>query len=61
MENIPEDLWKWLNEDVHVRDMDDKNLEDYKLYELEELQKMLKERIYRYIAVVFTYGFAALF
>lgn len=45
VEDIPEDLWKWLNEDVHVRDMDDKNLEDYKLYELEELQKMLKERI----------------
>ncbi len=44
-DDIPADLWKWLNEDIHVRDMDDKNLEDYMLYSLEELQKMLKERI----------------
>lgn len=44
-EEIPEELWKWLNEDVLVRDINDKTMLDNFLLELEELQQRLKERL----------------
>jgi uncharacterized protein with von Willebrand factor type A (vWA) domain len=44
-EEIPEELWKWLNEDVLVRDINDKTMLDDFLLELEELQQRLKERM----------------
>lgn len=44
-EDIPKELWKWLNEDVKTRDINDKNMLDDFVLELEELQKRLKERI----------------
>lgn len=45
IEDIPEEFWKWLNEDVRTRDIKDKNMLDDFVLELEELQKRLKERI----------------
>ncbi|MBR0599448.1 vWA domain-containing protein [Sinanaerobacter chloroacetimidivorans] len=44
-EDIPEEIWKWLNEDVRTRDINDKNMLDDYVLELEELQKRLQERI----------------
>lgn len=44
-EDIPDEFWKWLYEDVKTKDINDKNMLDDFLLELEELQKRLKERI----------------
>ena len=44
-EDIPEEIWKWLNENVKTRDLNDKSMLDDFVLELEELQKRLQERI----------------
>ncbi|HVI41340.1 MAG TPA: VWA domain-containing protein [Anaerovoracaceae bacterium] len=44
-EDIPEEIWKWLNQDVKKRDINDKSMLDDFVLELEELQKRLQERI----------------
>ncbi|HWQ77980.1 MAG TPA: VWA domain-containing protein [Anaerovoracaceae bacterium] len=44
-EDIPEEIWNWLNKDVRTRDINDKTMLDEFLLELEELQKRLRERI----------------
>lgn len=44
-EDIPDELWKWLNEDVRIRDIHDRTVLDEFLLELEELQQRLKERL----------------
>ena len=44
-EDLPSEFWKWLNEDVRVRDVDDKTVMDDFLLELEELQKRFFERM----------------
>lgn len=44
-EDLPEEFWDWLNHDVKVRDVNDKNMLDDYLLELEELQKRFKERM----------------
>lgn len=44
-EDIPEEIWKWLNQDIKTRDINDKNMLDDFVLELEELQRRLKERI----------------
>ena len=44
-EDLPSEFWKWLNEDVRVRDVDDKTVLDDFLLELEELQKRFFERM----------------
>jgi len=44
-EDIPEEFWNWLNQDVRTRDINDKTMLDEFLLELEELQKRLRERI----------------
>jgi len=43
--DLPEEFWKWLNEDVRIRDMDDKGDFDDTIRELDELMKMLEERM----------------
>lgn len=44
-EDLPAEFWKWLNEDVRVRDMDDKTVMDDFLLELDELLKRFQERM----------------
>lgn len=44
VEDLPEEFWKWLNEDVHVRDINDKNMKDTFLRDLDELLAMFEER-----------------
>lgn len=44
-EDIPEEVWKWLNSDVKVRDINDKTMLDDVVLELEQLQKRLRERL----------------
>jgi uncharacterized protein len=44
-EDLPSEFWKWLNEDVRVRDINDRTVMDDFLLELEELQKRFKERM----------------
>ncbi len=44
-EDIPSEIWKWLNEDVKTKDINDTSMLDDFVLELEELQKKLKERI----------------
>jgi len=44
-EDLPEEFWKWLNEDVRVRDINDKKMLDDFLLELEELVQRFKERM----------------
>ena len=44
-EDIPEEFWKWLNDDIKIRDINDKNMLDDFVLELAELQKRFKERI----------------
>lgn len=44
-EDLPEEFWKWLNEDVRVRDMDDKTVMDDFLLELDELLQRFRERM----------------
>ena len=43
-EQLPEVFWKWLSEDVAVRDIKDKKMIDDYLLELEELQKRFEDR-----------------
>ncbi len=43
-EQLPEVFWKWLSEDVAVRDIKDKKMVDDYLLELEELQKRFEDR-----------------
>jgi len=43
--DLPDEFWKWLNEDVRVRDMDDKTVMDDFLLELDELMKRFRERM----------------
>lgn len=43
-EDLPEEFWKWLNEDVKVKDIDDRKMIDDYLLELEELVRMFEER-----------------
>ena len=44
-EDIPEEFWKWLNDDIKIRDINDKNMLDDFVLELAELQKRFRERI----------------
>ena len=44
-EDLPAEFWKWLNEDVRVRNMDDKTVMDDFLLELEELLQRFRERM----------------
>ncbi|WP_027398625.1 vWA domain-containing protein [Anaerovorax odorimutans] len=44
-EDLPEEFWDWLNKDVKVRDINDKNMLDDYVLELEELMKRFRERI----------------
>lgn len=43
-EDLPEEFWKWLNEDVRTRDIDDRTMIDDYLLELEELLERFEER-----------------
>ncbi len=43
-EELSEAFWKWLKEDIRVRDINDKDMLDDYLLELEELQKRFEER-----------------
>ncbi|MDD4122213.1 MAG: VWA domain-containing protein [Eubacteriales bacterium] len=44
-EDIPDEIWEWLNSDIRTRDINDKVMFDSFVLELEELQKRLQERI----------------
>ncbi len=44
-EDLPEDFWDWLNNDVKVKDINDKNMLDDFVLELEELLQRFRERI----------------
>ncbi|MDR3296600.1 MAG: VWA containing CoxE family protein [Clostridiales Family XIII bacterium] len=44
-ETFPDELWRWLAEDVQIRDGNDKHMLDECLLELEELQRRLEERL----------------
>lgn len=44
-EDLPEELWKWLNADIKERDINDKPIPDEALMELEDLLKRFNERI----------------
>ena len=44
-EEIPEEIWKWLEEDIPIPKEFDKAYEDFAKYGLVELQRMLEERI----------------
>ncbi len=44
-EDLPEEFWNWLNDDVHVKDINDKNMLDDFLMELDDLLKTFRERI----------------
>lgn len=44
-EDLPAEFWKWLSEDVRIRDIDDKGDGDDFLRELDELMQMFRERI----------------
>ncbi len=44
-EDIPDEIWKWLEEERTLPENFEKNQHDFGNYGLEELQKMLKERI----------------
>ncbi|HZK62459.1 MAG TPA: VWA domain-containing protein, partial [Anaerovoracaceae bacterium] len=44
-EDLPADFWDWLNNDVKLRDIDDKTVLDKFQVELEELLKRFKERM----------------
>lgn len=43
-EDLPADFWKWLEEDVRFRDINDKTMLDEELLELEELLDRFRER-----------------
>jgi uncharacterized protein with von Willebrand factor type A (vWA) domain len=44
-QDIPEEIWKWLDETVKITDNREKYDEDFAKHGLTELQRMLKERI----------------
>ncbi len=44
-EDLPDEFWNWLNEDVRVRDINDKTVMDDFLLELDELLKRFQERM----------------
>ena len=44
-EDLPSEFWEWLNNDVKVRDANDKTMLDTFLLELDELLQRFKERI----------------
>lgn len=44
-EDLPEEFWKWLNEDVRIRDINDKGDGEDFFRELDELMQMFRERI----------------
>lgn len=44
-EDLPEEFWKWLNNGVKKRDINDKPIPDEAIMELEELLKRFHERI----------------
>lgn len=44
-EEIPEQIWDWLNQDVKTRDINDTTMLDDYVLELEQLQQRLRERI----------------
>ncbi|MBV5342089.1 VWA containing CoxE family protein, partial [bacterium] len=44
-EDLPDEFWKWLNEDVRERDINDKTVMDDFLLELDELLKRFQERM----------------
>ena len=44
-DDLPEEFWKWLSEDVRIRDINDKGMLDDFLLELEELLARFKERM----------------
>ena len=44
-EDLPPEFWKWLNEDVRVRDLNDRTVMDDFLLELDELVKRFYERM----------------
>ncbi len=44
-EDLPPEFWNWLNEDIRVRDLDDKTVMDDFLLELDELVKRFHERM----------------
>ncbi len=44
-EDLPDEFWKWLNEDVRERDINDKTVMDDFLLELDELLKRFHERM----------------
>ncbi|MGN0671944.1 MAG: VWA domain-containing protein [Anaerovoracaceae bacterium] len=44
VEDLPEEFWKWLSEDVHVRDIYDKSMVDGFLRDLDDLLNMFEER-----------------
>ena len=43
-EDLPEEFWEWLDNDVKVKDINDTSMLDDYLLELEELQKRFEER-----------------
>jgi len=45
LEDLPNEFWKWLSEDVKLRDVNDKPLPDGFLKDLEELLETFKQRI----------------
>ena len=44
-EDLPDEFWNWLNEDVRERDINDKTVMDDFLLELDELLKRFQERM----------------
>ena len=44
-EGLPEKIWEWLNKEVEPRKLPPAMLEKYKQLDLQELQKMLEERL----------------
>ena len=42
VEDLPEEFWKWLSEDVHVRDIYDKSMVDGFLRDLDDLLNMFE-------------------
>lgn len=44
-EDIPDEVWKWLDEEIKPADMLDRLKQEFPSYELDELLKMLEERL----------------
>jgi len=43
--DIPDEIWKWLDEEIKMPEGFEKNYDDFAKHDLEGLQRMLKERI----------------